>query len=183
MNDEIKNLDSPQVEDSAPVEFKPTEEALAAAGAALIEMSLRSFSERHPELGKMINCPFCDRRHRSAIKCTQRFKILWIDEDVETGKFEYQYATVPLPGQTPTIKAILGAAAFAKKRKHPHPSRRNHQLIRLVRRLIPDEYTQEDLKDARELAQEMLGWNKKKTYGKHIPKQKKQEVANNAGSK
>lgn len=33
----------------------------------------KSFSGRHPELGKMVNCQFCDRRHRTAEICLQRF--------------------------------------------------------------------------------------------------------------
>ena len=182
------------------LEFKPSPEALAAAESALGEIKDRSFSGRHSELGKMINCQVCRRRHRRTdvafrehfdengnktvtlepliSNCKQVFKILWIDEDLETGKLETQFATVPLPGQNATPKSILGAAYFAKKRKNPHPSRRNHQFIRLVRRLIPDEYTQEDLKDARELAAEMLGWNKKKTYGYMPSPKKKAEVKN-----
>jgi hypothetical protein len=33
--------------------------------AATKEIASRSFSKRHPELGKMINCAVCGRRHRS----------------------------------------------------------------------------------------------------------------------
>jgi hypothetical protein len=32
----------------------------------------RSFSERNPELGKMIKCQVCLRRHRSSIVCKER---------------------------------------------------------------------------------------------------------------
>ena len=182
------------------LEFKPSPETLAAAVDAIESIHGRSFSARNPTLGKMINCQVCRRRHRRTdaafrehfdengnktvtlepliSNCKQVFKILWIDEDLDTGKLETQFAIVPLPGQNATPKSILGAAYFAKKRKNPHPSRRNHQFIRLVRRLIPDEYTQEDLKDARELAAEMLGWNKKKTYGYMPSPKKKAEVKN-----
>lgn len=33
----------------------------------------KSFSERHPELGKMINCPVCGERHRSAHVCVPTY--------------------------------------------------------------------------------------------------------------
>ena len=152
--------ENPNIQDAEVFDFKATVEAILAADAALAAIRLRSFSERHPELGKMINCAVCRSRHRSSQKCEQKFKQLWIDEDVETGEFSIQYAIVPLPGQNGTPKSIVGAAYFAKKRKNPHPSRRKLQFIALVRKLIPDEYTQEDLKDARELAAEILGLNK-----------------------
>ncbi len=150
--------ENPNIQDVE--EFKPSSEAVAAAEAAISDIRSRSFSARHPELGKMVNCQVCCSRHRSSQKCEQKFKQLWIDEDVETGELSIQYATVPLPGQKGTPKSIVGAAYFAKKRKNPHPSRRKLQFIELVRKLIPDEYTQEDLKDARELAAEILGLNK-----------------------
>lgn len=148
------------VDADSEIKFVASPEAQAAADKALGDIRDRSFSGRNPELGKMINCQVCDRRHRAVIKCKQVFKQLWVDEDVETGELTIQYATVPLPGQNPGPKAIIGAAFFAKKRKNPHPSRRKLQYIRLVRKLTPDEYTQEDLKDAREMAAELLGLNK-----------------------
>jgi hypothetical protein len=33
----------------------------------------RSFSGRHPELGKMIKCAVCGRRHRSSVVCEQKY--------------------------------------------------------------------------------------------------------------
>jgi hypothetical protein len=38
--------------------------AQKAAKMALAKIRSRSYSERHPELGKMINCQFCGLRHR-----------------------------------------------------------------------------------------------------------------------
>jgi hypothetical protein len=160
--------ENPEIQDVG--EFVSSPEAIAAADAAVSDIRGRSFSARHPELGKMINCAVCRSRHRSSQKCEQKFKQLWIDEDIETGEFSIQYAIVPLPGQKGTPKSIVGAAYFAKKRKNPHPSRRKLQFIELVRKLIPDEYTQEDLKDARELAAEILGLNK--TFADKCPKRK-----------
>ena len=73
----------------------------------------RSFSERHPEEGKMMNCPFCDLRHRVtknaekyATNCFQQFAVNPRTKEVMT---------------TPnTRKGVNGAAAFARKRFHPH---------------------------------------------------------------
>ena len=181
MTDETNNLNE-EVTDASGTEFKASAEVIAAAEAALGNIKDRSFSGRNPELGKMINCPVCLRRHRKVDvtyrehfdengkkavfllplvrDCKQVFKQMWVDEDLDTGELSIQYAKVPLPGQKGTVKAIVGAARFAKKRKNPHPNRRQMQLIRLVRKLVPDEYSQEDLNDARELAKEMLGFNK-----------------------
>ncbi len=41
-----------------------TKQSIEAAAAALKEIRNRSFSGRHPDLGRMINCPFCGLRHR-----------------------------------------------------------------------------------------------------------------------
>jgi hypothetical protein len=175
--------EKPNIQDAEGTEFKSSPDAIAAADAALAAIADRSFSGRHPELGRMIKCQVCRSRHRSSQKCEQKFKQLWIDEDIETGELSIQYAIVPLPGQNGTPKSIVGAAYFAKKRKNPHPSRRKLQFIELVRKLIPDEYTQEDLKDARELAAEILGLNK--TFADKCSKRKgypfkkpKEEVIN-----
>ena len=66
----------------------------------------RSFSGRHPELGKMIKCQICGLRHRSSIVCKQRFALR---EDGE-----------PVGLAAQTRKGVFGAAQFAKKRVHPH---------------------------------------------------------------
>lgn len=89
----------------------------------------RSFSGRNPELGKMIKCQVCGRRHRSSIECKQIFKQLWVDEDLETGELSIQYAMVPLPEQNQkSYKAVLGAAPFKGKRLKPHGKRRPRPL-------------------------------------------------------
>ena len=44
--------------------LKPTPEGQTAAQQALEAIKQRSFSGRHPDLGKMINCQFCRLRHR-----------------------------------------------------------------------------------------------------------------------
>jgi uncharacterized OB-fold protein len=108
--------------------YPQSPEAIAAAEKATKEIRGRSFSGRHPELGKMIKCAVCGRRHRKEErKCEQKFKELWIDEDLETGELSTVYATVPLHNQKPAnpIRAIFGAARFKGKRKNPRHSNRN----------------------------------------------------------
>lgn len=72
----------------------------------------KSFSERNPGLGKMINCRLCERRHR---------------ETAPHGNISY----VSFCSQD-TFKGINGAASVAKKRFNPHPSPRNLKLINRV---------------------------------------------------
>lgn len=62
------------------------------------EIADRSFSGRHPELGKMVKCQICGQRHRSSIVCKEN-------------------VIVPT---AQTRKGVYGAAAFAKKRLKPH---------------------------------------------------------------
>lgn len=101
--------------------IQPSPELQKLIDAELKVVHDRSFSGRHPELGKMIKCQVCGQRHRNSIVCKQVFKQLWVDEDLETGELSIQYATVPLPDQNQkSYKAVLGAASFKGKRIKPH---------------------------------------------------------------
>jgi hypothetical protein len=152
---------------------KPTAGGLVASVLALEEIKRRSFSGRHPELGKMVNCQVCRTRHRSSIKCEQKFVELWVEEDLETGEKTTVYAVAAQPkgtevphqisAQQPTLKQIVGAAAFKGKRLNPHLNWRNLQLIEQVRALLPDEYDENDLKKARTKARRILS----KRLGRH----------------
>jgi hypothetical protein len=116
------------VEEIVEIAYPTSPEAIAAAEKATEEIKSRSFSGRHPELGKMIKCAVCGLRHRKEErKCEQKFKELWIDEDLETGELSTVYATVPLHNQKPInpIRAIFGAARFKGKRKKPRHSNRS----------------------------------------------------------
>lgn len=124
-----------EVTDTPEMEFRSSPEALAAAEEAISDIKSRSFSGRHPELGKMIKCQVCKLRHRGK-QCEQIFKQLWVDEDLETGELSIQYATVPLPGQNATPRAILGAQHFAKKRMKQRPNATGNQVVELTRILI-----------------------------------------------
>lgn len=150
------------VDTEAAVETKPfvvSEELQKAIDTTLKTIEDRSFSGRHPELGKMIKCLVCGLRHRSAIKCVQRFKELHIEEDLETGEKTTVYATAAQN----TRKGVLGAAAFAKKRFHPHLSRKKLLFVERVRQLFGEgtfdpespEY-QKALEHARKLALRQL---------------------------
>jgi hypothetical protein len=85
----------------------------------------RSFSGRHLNLGKMVNCPVCDRRHRSSIICVPKYAV---------GKYDPEKK--PLIASQTTHKGVYGAAAFAKKRLHPHPSKRGLLLIERTQKLF-----------------------------------------------
>jgi hypothetical protein len=120
--------------------FISSPEAQAVADAALKDLRDRSFSERHPELGKMVKCAVCGLRHRKEErKCVQKFKALWIDEDPETLERSVVYATVPLHGQRPRnpVKLIFGAAQFKGKRKIKRPNIKERRLVEMTRVLFP----------------------------------------------
>jgi hypothetical protein len=122
-------------------EQKPTIDprVTAAAAKALAEIHERSFSGRHPELGKMIKCAVCNERHRDSIKCLPRYKELWIEEDLETGEFATVYATVPLPDQHPhrMYKTVLGAAKFKGKRRKARANQSALEIVELTRKVFP----------------------------------------------
>lgn len=85
----------------------------------------KSYSQRHPELGKMVNCRICGLRHRSIQVCQQRIIV-----------------SVPQ-----TRKGIYGAAAFAKKRVRPHHSHRLLRIVETTQNLFP-KYYPDQIKDA-----------------------------------
>lgn len=100
--------------------IKPTPEGEAAVVPALQAITERSFSGRHPELGKMINCQFCGHRHRENERnCKQVFA-----KD-KNGKDRVA---------PQTRKGIYGAAMFAKRRIHPHqhPKSPMHYWVRVL---------------------------------------------------
>jgi hypothetical protein len=93
------------------------------------EHAEKSFSQRHPELGKMLNCQFCSRRHRSSIDCQQVFTTV-----VNRGPSERTVIAREAPR---TRRGVNGAQAFAKKRLLPHHSHRLLELVQLTQNLFP----------------------------------------------
>lgn len=118
-------------------ETKPTPEGLNAAARALEEIRRRSFSGRHPELGKMIKCQVCGLRHREIIKCEPRYKELYIEEDLETGELTQVFAKLPIPGTKQTLKQFIGARQFKGKRRHQRPTHSQQQIVELTRKVFP----------------------------------------------
>jgi hypothetical protein len=93
-----------------------TDAGQKAAEAALAEIHGRSYSGRHPELGRMINCQFCNLRHReNERKCVQKFTTV-----VNRGPEE---KIVPERTAPQTKKGVLGAKMFEKRRLRPHSNR------------------------------------------------------------
>ena len=109
--------------------LSPEQQKLTAALLAFQDSQYnRPFSERHPELGKMINCPICLERHRANERgCGQVFTYRVGDYELfredEKGELVPAYRTAVQPDEKPTPRQIIGAAAFKKKRFNPHPSK------------------------------------------------------------
>jgi hypothetical protein len=140
-----------------------------AVSNALHKIHNRSFSDRHPELGKMINCVHCDLRHRESERnCQQQFAHRWIVVDGEKVYTDEQL----IAGKTPETETVLiekklrlfvGAKPFKGKRKNPPLNKRQNLFVQLVHSLVPNEYTQEDLRKARTQAKFILA----RDYGRH----------------
>lgn len=146
---EYKPLGIDRLEDN----FVPSEQLQTAVTRALRDIQDRSFSARHPELGKMIKCQFCGRRHRETqqlythgaegvsraskfvgnVLCEQRFAESHIEEDVETGEQTVAYRMTPLK----TMKQNVGSAAFKGKRRTRRGNQRGLQLVELTQELFP----------------------------------------------
>lgn len=144
------------------LESKPTVSEQVVVDA-LEAITSRSFSGRHPELGRMVNCQVCSTRHReNEHKCVQKFA---------TGRWDMRDPKpLLIAGETPEteavinkLKIVIGAKAFKGRRLKPHHNHRAMLFIEEVRKLTPDEYTQEDLEKARKRAKRILA----KRYGRH----------------
>lgn len=142
------------VPEVAAAAFNVSEELKKAIEAANSTIEARSFSERHPELGKMINCQVCRRRHRATNvaykkkgkvvalhnKCEQVFTNRVGDyelfrEDAK-GELVPDYRTAIHPDSRPTSKQVMGRASVAKKRFHPHPSKIKLLFVERVREVF-----------------------------------------------
>ena len=89
----------------------------------------------------MINCPICLHRHREhdpIIVCTQVFSTGTHDPAPEGEK--RLLTSENAHGGPATIKDVLGAAAFAKKRRNPHFSQRRLQLVQLTQKIFHEEF-------------------------------------------
>ncbi len=121
--------------------FNVPEELQKAIDAALVSIEYRSFFGRRPELGKMVNCRVCGTRHRvNERKCEQVFTYRIGDFELfrenEKGELVPDYRTAIRPNENPTQKQVVGQAAFAKKRFHPHPSKVKLLFIERTRQVF-----------------------------------------------
>jgi hypothetical protein len=119
-----------------PEPFKISEELRKVIDAALNKIKGRSFSGRNPELGKMFKCQACGLRHRGK-QCEQVFTYKVKDYEYfredENGLLVPDFRTAVRPDEKPTKRQVMGAAAFKKKRYHPHPSKIKLLLIEYTR--------------------------------------------------
>jgi len=162
----------PQEEITMPhveTEAVPNAAGQAASAEVLAEIRSRSFSGRHPELGKMVKDPITGRRVRQAEQSTEQvFAKRWKVVDGEK-VYTDEKLIAGLTPETETViaankaRAFFGAAAFARKRKNPPKNWRQNLLVELVRFLIPDEYTPEQLEQSKRTARRVLA----KRYGRH----------------
>lgn len=90
----------------------------------------RPYAQRHPEMGRMINCPVCLHRHRSIRKCEPHYAVGRWDTAPEGEK------KILMAAQN-TRKGIFGVASVVKKRHHPHPNKKGLQLVERTRQLFP----------------------------------------------
>lgn len=98
------------------------------------DQKLKSFSSRHPELGKMIKCQICRTRHRSSQICIQTFAK---DENY--------------------IQLVAKGPGHTRARINNHWSKKRLQLIELTRHLIQFMANgEEDYKKARSKALNIL---------------------------
>jgi len=108
----------------------------------------RSFSGRHLELGKMISCGVCGRRHRKSEVCEQRFAKVRIGHSEE-----YR--------QTESVEPKPRRGIGPKKRMNPHFSKRRITLVQRVKEFIEAMPGSEDFaNEVRELMLQGLkrGW-------------------------
>lgn len=145
----------------------PTTEAQKAAAVALKEIHARSFSGRNQELGKMIKCQ-CGLRHRESIHHEQKFATRWTVVDGQKVYTDEQL----IAGKTPEtetvieakkIRVVVGAGPFKGKRQHPPLNKRSNEFVQLVRDLLPNEYTHEQMEKARHKIKRLLV----RKYGRH----------------
>lgn len=179
----------PGADHSVEMKFTPVEQAVAdAISKAVGEIQGRSFSGRNPELGKMIKCQVCGRRHREVqnlythseqdgikkatkfvvrITCAQQFKELHVEEDLATGEKTLIYA---MAAQN-TKNGIIGSRAFKGKRLKPHLNRKKLLFVERVRQLFGEgtfDPNSEEYKKALGIA--------RKTAGRQLRKEARQEA-------
>lgn len=88
----------------------------------------KTYSERHPELGRMIKCAKCGRRHYSIKVCEMKYATHRSSNKGGVPYYEDEspmYAPLEDQFGSPNKGAIFGAAQFKGRRVKPHP----HPLV------------------------------------------------------
>lgn len=118
------------------IQPQPTPEGQAAVAGALQAIKDRSFSGRHPELGKMINCHVCHDRHRQNERNCQivYHKIDGVEQiagETKSTKFD---TTFELDIQRKQTRQVFGARLFKGRRKNRRnkPAKPTHHWVRLI---------------------------------------------------
>ena len=120
---------------------------------ALTAIQLRSFAGRHPELGKMVKCQVCNKRHREPV-CKSIY-------------------AMNAEGQ-PRIVEGVGRAPFTKKRFHPHPNKRGLQLVQRTQQLFEENHPYiSDPQDCMEYSRMQAGRELKKEWEEERKKKRK----------
>lgn len=97
----------------------------------------KSFSGRHPELGKMINCQICSLRHRSSEVCVEKFAVGTHDPRPEGEKIELRNENAHPGG--PTRNDVFGNQ-WKGKRKTPHHNARKLRLLEVTREIFHEDF-------------------------------------------
>lgn len=99
--------------------FKPSPELTKAIEKFKEQFAERTYSQRHEELGKMINCHLCNRRHREADP-------LALSSHAHRSDATFR----DLPS-----RHVL----FAKRRFNPHRNAKILQFVRLTEKILKEE--------------------------------------------
>lgn len=117
----------------------------------------KSFSERHPELGKMVKCQICNKRHRSVIACIQVFAKDKNEEEL-----------------------IAKGHGHGKGRIHRHWNKRSLELVDLTRRLIlfyPIKFDESGVRDIKKPRSRALNLLRAKWHEQSSRVQSKQKLS------
>ncbi len=117
-------------------------------GAYLEERTKKSFSERHLELGKMINCSVCDRRHREARTCVPTYATKMQIVTRSNGEQVVEAKTIVdaegnrgpdlMLASQHTAKGVMGAACF-KGRRNKHRNAWGLQVLERATKIFSED--------------------------------------------
>lgn len=154
---------------------KISSEALKAIAEFEAAQEEKTFSQRHPELGKMFNCRVCGTRHRPP-HCEQRFAKVRIGHKELQKLAKKHHLLIPDQiRQTEPMEPKRRYGMGSNKRINPHWANKRLQLVQLTRDLISYFDGEDAVKKARSRAMNLLRkkWNepfafKTKRFGKKI---------------